>query len=874
MERQDMDKYGELEPDIALPVNNPSKRKYLPKQSGFPVGAPFLRREQPRQGGRGMTGFFGGSGRPHWGDPEGGLADPPQLEPPTPNLRPGLGPALGGGGLPGLGSFGGGPALDIPRRPPPMAPQRQMLSGAPSDDEEDPEKITCWSIEREAPNEAYNPKTKSMTKTTGWLCDLDAEKYSNQKVVEYIKKNYGGGSYIIFSCNSKGEQLGNRPVTISMMHPPLDGEGHELLLVNPNDKDEDDIGENMGNNTRGFPSMSGPGSTPVVQGNGGLAYNPVGSGLGNFIGDLGNAHQSQINMLKEALEQKGNTIENLHKELNSVRDYFTRNENQIKSDHQKEMTEIRSNFQERLSEMRNELQETKNHSLQSLSSEREAHQKELTSARESYQRDMSQLREENSRLTLELSNKTQEIRRELGQQLENVAREKDRVQSEFIRDKEKALQEQQNRYETELRETRKEKEQVERDWRDKKERDERDLINKYEMKLKDLENELKNEYRDLKMQRDTENRELNARITNLERDLTTKAIEMEKMSYENNRRLEIEKMESLNASKNAELKSRLDRLQESSQNSFQTKMLEHFMEKKGDDPIKQMKSLIDLQNSMSDLTGGGGVDLDLDKEEEKPGFLDKWGGVAASTLQGLLGSQKPQAPQIVQVPVPMATHQAAPPWARPMQQSPWGGVAPQVMPNPIAPQAPVAQPPVTPVAQAPQANPTSAPGNFVPINIPTEDLQRLIPSQEAPQGAPAPVAPQVPQPQAPQPQVPQQPQPSGVYANPALKSWLQQGIQEHKDPQVWAETAMKFITDEGKEALLEVTEENVNEIMPWLEKAGIEPESVIPLVIIDQQAQKWVFKAVQTVQDLIYEEIKQELIAQGMDPSEFEDEED
>lgn len=97
--------------------------------------------------------------------------------------------------------------------------------------------IAYWSIERESPEQCYNPKKDRMERLTGWLYDLDADEFQAQDVVDYIKEHSGGGAYIIYSCNQKGEQLGNRPISISLMISPKHM-GEELILEKPKTDEE------------------------------------------------------------------------------------------------------------------------------------------------------------------------------------------------------------------------------------------------------------------------------------------------------------------------------------------------------------------------------------------------------------------------------------------------------------------------------------------------------------------------------------------------------------------------------------------------------------------------------------------------------------
>ena len=63
--------------------------------------------------------------------------------------------------------------------------------------------ISYWSIEREFPKEM-----------AGIICELPYEGHPARSIVDYIMREYGGGSYIIYACNYKAEQINNRPLTI------------------------------------------------------------------------------------------------------------------------------------------------------------------------------------------------------------------------------------------------------------------------------------------------------------------------------------------------------------------------------------------------------------------------------------------------------------------------------------------------------------------------------------------------------------------------------------------------------------------------------------------------------------------------------------
>ena len=311
------------------------------------------------------------------------------------------------------------------RMPPPMPMRREVPfeAQAPSrpmprfDEGDDSNSVHHWSIQRDEPKEYYDPKRDKTGKACGHLCDLKAEKYPSDEVIEYIRKHYGGGEYTIFACNNKGEQLGDRPVEIPTLGcPSLDGKGHEL--IEPSDQEEEEEEEEEEVRDRG----------EVIGHAGGLQHIPAGGPHQQmFMNGMGgmDAHRGQINLLNETINQKSSKIEDLQREL---------------SRSQSAITATREDYQRQISDLRTQ-------AIKQLSDYKEQAQKEIT-----------ELRSHLTSIQLDNSNKITEIVREKDLVINTLQQQKDQHFRESSRDKESALRDLEREWNQRFRELESKKE--------------------------------------------------------------------------------------------------------------------------------------------------------------------------------------------------------------------------------------------------------------------------------------------------------------------------------------------------------------------------------------------------------------------------------
>ena len=763
------------------------------------------------------------------------------------------------------------------RRPPSFGPT--MFNDDDDSDSPDVDKIAYWSVERESPQFCYDPKTGKKKEISGVLQDLSGDKYSASTIVDYIKKTFGGGSYIVYGCNHQGRQIENRPITIPMLHPTLDGNGKELILEIQEDDDDREENNYMAGHT--YPNRLPNGE--IVQGAQSMAHVPANFNvLGNSVEGT---YRANVDMLKDSIEQKSNTIESLQKELNNMRAHYTQHEAELKNSHQRE-----------LSQLKEELSNYKEHYLKSSGTERAQHQAELAKTRESYQEEISKLRENLSTLTTTLNNKIENINRDKDQAVRDITIEKDsqiRDLTEKLRNTERDLR---DRHQSQLREEM-------RDWEHKKLNEIRDIETRKNEERRSIEENYRREIEVWKK----ENQEIKLQNATLSQKLSSKELEIERIQNEWQRKEQLAVLDAKSQTQAERLQSQIEKMRESSQTDFQKQMLAYFMSQadKGrtESPFAMMKEFMEIQNQMQEMSMGGlgGLD-DLDEKEPKEeGVLGQIGKLAGSL--GPLFTPQQQTPQFI--PMPMMPPQQAPwphpgmvpggiPGAAPFQpvnRMPQQAPAPQPQQAPQAPPRPQPQP--QPQPRSPQSqinNSQTNPGGATqtqegaPIQLPPEFFDQIMQGQEgqfskedlafiqamqqvhnevqnSQQGSPQNLQPQPQQPQvAPQqnpgqPQMQPQLQGHALYANVALKEWLKQGLSEYKDAEVWAKEAVKYLTDEGKLALLELEEEK--ELVDWLENAGINPLEFIQ-VLVNPMDRNWVDKAVTALQEVITDEFEDE----------------
>jgi formylglycine-generating enzyme required for sulfatase activity len=87
----------------------------------------------------------------------------------------------------------------------------------------------------------------------------------------------------------------------------------------------------------------------------------------------------------------------------------------------------------------------------------------------------------------------------------------------------------------------------------------------------------------------------------------------------------------------------------------------------------------------------------------------------------------------------------------------------------------------------------------------------------------------------------------------SLEEWLSAGLHKLMDCDVWAEKAITYLTEQGKDALMDIEEENQVAIIPWLKKAGVNLTSFTN-VLTNEMSKRWVTKAAEALQDLIADE--------------------
>lgn len=102
------------------------------------------------------------------------------------------------------------------------------------------------------------------------------------------------------------------------------------------------------------------------------------------------------------------------------------------------------------------------------------------------------------------------------------------------------------------------------------------------------------------------------------------------------------------------------------------------------------------------------------------------------------------------------------------------------------------------------------------------------------------------------------------YASPAFAQWLRSGITENKDVDVWARTALKFITEEGKKSLIAINDENASDLITWLSQANVDAIAFSDLVKEDDMSRHWAIEAITKLQELAAADVM-EKVTEEMD---------
>lgn len=95
------------------------------------------------------------------------------------------------------------------------------------------------------------------------------------------------------------------------------------------------------------------------------------------------------------------------------------------------------------------------------------------------------------------------------------------------------------------------------------------------------------------------------------------------------------------------------------------------------------------------------------------------------------------------------------------------------------------------------------------------------------------------------------PEKKPVYASINFKHWFDKGIESFKDAEVWAQTAIKYLTSLGEDSLMDTFEsKDSHKIIEWIEKTGVDNSNLARIISIKTE-REWL----ERVMYFLYEKI-------------------